>query len=155
MASFDELLCYYFSCKFTNVEMLGMLVKYNKCVMSLFTLKRYLERLGLRRCVPHGYENRDLVRNEVPKQLVGSASNLSNAFSSILPMFKKWIKETFTMVELKPCHLHFLCSYIDVLYSLEPVTQAMPITILIQPVSFGGMFLNLLKFCVFFLLVAS
>lgn len=123
MASFDELLCYYFSCKFTNVEMLGMLVKYNKCVMSLFTLKRYLERLGLRRCVPHGYENRDLVLNEVPKQLVGSASNLSNAFSSILPMFKKWIKETFTMVELKPCDLHFLCSYIDVLSNLEPVTQ--------------------------------
>lgn len=155
MASFDELLCYYFSCKFTNVEMLGMLVKYNKCVMSLFTLKRYLERLGLRRCVPHGYENRDLVRNEVPKQLVGSASNLSNAFSSILPMFKKWIKETFTMVELKPCDLHFLCSYIDVLSNLEPVTQAMPITILIQTVSFGGVFLNLVKFCVFFLLVAS
>ena len=155
MASFDELLCYYFSCKFTNVEMLGMLVKYNKCVMSLFTLKRYLERLGLRRCVPHGYENRDLVLNEVPKQLVGSASNLSNAFSSILPMFKKWIKETFTMVELKPCDLHFLCSYIDVLSNLEPVTQAMPITILIQTVSFGGVFLNLVKFCVFFLLVAS
>ena len=116
----------------------------------MFTLKRYLERyLGLRRYVPYGYENRDLVRNEVSKQLVGSASNLGNAFSSILPMFKKWIKETFTMVELKPCDLHFLCSYIDVLSNLEPVTQAMPITILIQTVSFGGVFLNLLKFCFF------
>ena len=57
--------------------------KYNKCVMSLFTLKRYLEKLGLRRRLPHGYENRDLVRDEVSKQLVGSDSNLGKAFSSI------------------------------------------------------------------------
>ena len=33
---------------------------------SLSTLKRYLKRLGLRRRVPHEYENRDLVRDEVP-----------------------------------------------------------------------------------------
>ena len=50
--------------------------------MSLSTLKRYLERLGLKRRLPHGYENRDLVRDEVTKQLVGSGSNLGNAFSS-------------------------------------------------------------------------
>ena len=57
--------------------------KYNKCVMSLFTLKRYLEKLSLRRRLPYGYENRDLVRDEVSKQLVGSDSNLGKAFSSI------------------------------------------------------------------------
>ena len=56
MASLDELLCYYFSCKFTNVEILGMLAKNNKCAVSLSTLKRYLKTLGLRRRVPHGYE---------------------------------------------------------------------------------------------------
>ena len=56
MASLDELFCCYFSCKFTNVEMLGTLAKYNKCMMSLSTSKRYLKRLGLRRCVPHVYE---------------------------------------------------------------------------------------------------
>ena len=102
MASLDELLCYYFSWKFTNVEMLGMLAKYNKCVMSLPTLKRYLQRLGLRGRVPHGYENRDLVRDEVSKQL-GSVSNLGNAFSSILLMFKRWMKKTFIMVDINPC----------------------------------------------------
>ena len=83
MASLEELLCYYFSCKFTNVDMLGMIAKYNKCVMSLSTLKRYLKRLGLRTREPHAYENRDLVRDELSKQLVGSGSNLGNAFSSI------------------------------------------------------------------------
>ena len=83
MASLDELLRYYFSWKLTNVEMLGMPSKYNKCVMSLFTLKRYLKELGLRRRLPYGYETRDLVRDEVSKQLVGSDSNLGNAFSSI------------------------------------------------------------------------
>ena len=57
-----------------------MLAKYNECVMSLSTLKRYLKRLGLRRRVPHGYENRDLVIDEVSKQLVASGSNLGNAF---------------------------------------------------------------------------
>ena len=85
MASLDELLCYYFSCKFTNVKMLGMLLaKYNKCVMSLSRLKRYIKRLGLRRRVLHGYEIRDLLRDEVSKKLVSSGSNLGNAFSSIL-----------------------------------------------------------------------
>ena len=56
MAPLDQLLCYYLSCKFMNVEMLGMHAKYSKYVMSLSTLKRYLKRLGLRRRVPHGYE---------------------------------------------------------------------------------------------------
>ena len=61
MSSLDELLCYY---KFANVEMLGMLTKYSKCVMSLSTLKRYLKKLGLGRRLPRG-------------------SNLAYAFSSI------------------------------------------------------------------------
>ena len=74
--------------------MLGMLAKYNKFVMSLSTLKRYLKRLELRRRVPHGYESRDLVRDEVSEQLVVSGSNLGNAFSSILLMFQSWMKKT-------------------------------------------------------------
>ena len=45
-------------------------------------IKKILRRLGLRRRLPHGYENRDLVRDEVSKQLVGSGSNLGNAVSS-------------------------------------------------------------------------
>ena len=66
-----------------NVEMLGMLTKYNKCLMSLSKLKRYLKKLVLRRRVPHGYENRDLVSDEVSKELVvAGGSNLDNAFSS-------------------------------------------------------------------------
>ena len=36
--------------------------------------------LGLRRRVPHGHENRDLVRDDVFKQLVVSGSNLRNVF---------------------------------------------------------------------------
>ena len=39
--------------------------------------------VGLRKRVPHRYENRDLVRDKVPKQLVGSGSNLGNTFPSI------------------------------------------------------------------------
>ena len=34
-----------------------MLPKYEKFAMGLSTLKRYLKRVGLRRRVPHGYEN--------------------------------------------------------------------------------------------------
>ena len=64
--------------------MLGMSAKYNKCVMSLSTLKRYLKRLDLKRRIPHGYENRGLVRDEVSKQLFGSGSKLGNVFSFIL-----------------------------------------------------------------------
>ena len=63
--------------------MLGISAKYNKCVMSVSTLKRYLKRLDLKRRVPHGYENRYLVRDEVSKLLVGLGSDLDNAFSSI------------------------------------------------------------------------
>ena len=40
-----------------NVEMLGMLPKYEKFAIGLSTLKRYLKRVGLRRRVPHGYKN--------------------------------------------------------------------------------------------------
>ena len=56
MTASVELLCYYFSYKLINVEMLGMLAKYSKFVLSLSALKRYLKRLGLRKPVPHGYE---------------------------------------------------------------------------------------------------
>ena len=39
MAYLDKLLCYYFSCKFKNVEILGMLAKYNKCNESVHIKK--------------------------------------------------------------------------------------------------------------------
>ena len=44
-----------------NVELLGMLPKYEKFVMGLSTLKRYLKRVGLRRRVPHGSKNKLLL----------------------------------------------------------------------------------------------
>ena len=56
MAPPGELLCYYFFYKFMNGEMLGVLAKYSKFLMSLSTLKRYLKRRGLRKRLPHGYE---------------------------------------------------------------------------------------------------
>ena len=55
VAALGKLLCYYFFCKFINVEMLGMLANYNKFVMTLSTLKGYLKRLGLKKRVPHEY----------------------------------------------------------------------------------------------------
>ena len=66
----------YFDQGYSNVEIVGFLLKFHGIVIGLSTLKRRLRNLGLRRRISKEVEDRDEIRHCVEGELLGSGQNL-------------------------------------------------------------------------------
>ena len=72
----ETLIYQYFIQGYTNKEILAFLSLQHNINISLSTLKRILKKLGVRRRIPPEFENVDVVKAEISKELLGSGSQL-------------------------------------------------------------------------------
>ena len=77
------LCCFLQGC--TNFEILSFLRFHHDVTISISTLKRLIAKLGLKRRLPYGSENREEVKNLLQTELQGSASVLGN--QSLVTLF--------------------------------------------------------------------
>ena len=81
MSDEERLITEYFNHGYSYLEILAFLLLYHSIVISYRTLKRRLQKLGLRRRIPPGSrDSGNVVRNEVLTQLFGSGRSLGKCF---------------------------------------------------------------------------
>ena len=72
----DHLVVSYFHQGYSNIEIISFLAVQHAIFISLSTVKRILQRLGLRRRHPSGSEDKEEIKSLISNELAGSGSYL-------------------------------------------------------------------------------
>ena len=81
MSDEESFITEYFIHGYSHLEILAFLLLHHSIVISIQTLKRRLQKLGLRRRIPQSSrDSENVVRNKVLAQLFGSGRSLGARF---------------------------------------------------------------------------